>query len=401
LADHGHQVTLSVASDLGRRAAAGHPGVVIVSEHRGPLGMAEYFAQEGFGRVIDATHPYAAVVTGHILSAAAAAGVDYVRLLRPATAQGPGLRVAESAEAAAALLHGGDSKVLLTIGSKQLEAFTRLLGFAERVYLRILPLPGSLDKALALGFASDHIICMQGPIPEEMNLALLRMCKAKHLVTKDSGDIGGFPDKVAAAHAAGVEVIVIGRPTSEPGLGLTQVLSLFGIGPDAVGPSVGEKPGTDARQAAGGAMPLPLFIDMRGRRALVVGGGRVAERRVRRLLRFGAEVTVISPSLGEWLQTALEQGQLSYIKRAYQAGDVTTGDPFIVIAATSDREANRLVGEEAKALCIPVSVADRRGEGSLYFPALAEGEAYMAGIVSKTGDHAGVRLKALEVGEVL
>ena len=64
---------------------------------------------------------------------------------------------------------------------------------------------------------------MQGPFSYEMNKALLRYVKAKYLVTKDSGDIGGMQDKVRAAKALGVEVICLTRPVKEEGLRLEQI----------------------------------------------------------------------------------------------------------------------------------------------------------------------------------
>jgi precorrin-6x reductase len=84
-----------------------------------------------------------------------------------------------------------------------------------------------LQKALELKFKSANIICMQGPFTKEMNMALLQMTGAKFLVTKDSGSIGGFEAKLAAAAELGREALVIARPAAEEGYTFAEILALF------------------------------------------------------------------------------------------------------------------------------------------------------------------------------
>ena len=118
---------------------------------------------------------------------------------------------------------------------------------------------------------------------------------------------------------------------------------------------------------------------------LVIGNGRVASRRIEILKSFGAEVVVISPELN----------------RKYQKGDIAEINPFFVIAATNDRQVNHKAMLEASGLNIPVSVADCREECTCYFPAIAENENFIAGIVSKNGDHIGVKSIAQKIRELI
>ncbi|MEG1849243.1 MAG: precorrin-6A/cobalt-precorrin-6A reductase, partial [Oscillospiraceae bacterium] len=111
--------------------------------------------------------------------------------------------------------HAG--RVLLTTGSKELEAFTAVEGFAERLFVRVLPLPGVVEKCAALGFPASRIIAMQGPFTEEFNRALLRQLGIELLVTKDTGDEGGFSQKLEAARACCARVLVIRRPDEPEG----------------------------------------------------------------------------------------------------------------------------------------------------------------------------------------
>ena len=193
--------------------------------------------------VIDATHPYAAVVSENILTACAAAGVRCIRVEREdsgagehgtesaqkalpewestgedgkaSASEGAALHWVESIEEAAAWLAGESAQrpnILITTGSKELAPYTRIPDFAARCYVRALPTVEALEKCQALGFRRDHLILMQGPFSEEMNVAQLRYADAGYLVTKASGETGGFPEKCEAALALGVEVICVGRP---------------------------------------------------------------------------------------------------------------------------------------------------------------------------------------------
>ena len=173
--------------------------------------------------VIDATHPYAAVVSENILTACAAAGVRCIRVEREdsgaggkaSASEGAAFHWVESIEEAAAWLAGESAQrpnILITTGSKELAPYTQIPDFAVRCYVRALPTVEALEKCQALGFRRDHLILMQGPFSEEMNVAQLRYAEAGYLVTKASGETGGFPEKCEAALALGVEVICVGRP---------------------------------------------------------------------------------------------------------------------------------------------------------------------------------------------
>ena len=146
---------------------------------------------------------------------------------------------------------------------------------------------------------------------------------------------------------------------------------------------------------------FPLFVDMRGEKVLVLGGGKVAERRIQILLPFGAVITVISPAASAYIAQAAAQGTVRLLARKYESGDITNLRPFLVVAATDERQANDEARREAVRLGIPVSVADAREGCTCCFPALAESKAYIAGLISKNNDHAGVRRMAKKIRELL
>jgi len=119
----------------------------------------------------------------------------------------------------------------------------------------------------------------------------------------------------------------------------------------------------------------PIHLNVEGRACLIVGGGRVAARKAAGLLQAGARVTVISPAVGDELADWAGRGDVVLCGRPYAAGDVERGAAdgsrwMLVLAATDAPEVNRQVRDEAAALGVPVSVADRPELGSFIVPSV-------------------------------
>jgi precorrin-2 dehydrogenase/sirohydrochlorin ferrochelatase len=106
----------------------------------------------------------------------------------------------------------------------------------------------------------------------------------------------------------------------------------------------------------------PIFVDLSGRRCVVVGGGEVANRKARKLLQARAGVVVISPEI----LPELESVAVEVHRRAYEEGDLEGA--YLAFAATNSREVNAAVAREAKERSIPVNVADKPSEGDFALP---------------------------------
>lgn len=85
----------------------------------------------------------------------------------------------------------------------------------------------------------------------------------------------------------------------------------------------------------------PVFVSIKGKKCIVLGGGNVAQRKVLTLLEAGADVTVISPVLTPVLEFLRAEGKIHHIARCYQDGDLA--EAFIVIDATDDINLNKAV----------------------------------------------------------
>ncbi|HXZ48803.1 MAG TPA: siroheme synthase CysG [Usitatibacter sp.] len=115
---------------------------------------------------------------------------------------------------------------------------------------------------------------------------------------------------------------------------------------------------------------LPIFLDVRNRPCLVVGGGEVAARKCALLQRAGGRVTVVAPELGVALEAELAAGRIDHRAASFRDDDLA--GQALVIAATDDGEANRAVAAAAAARGVPVNVVDRPDLCSFIMPSILE-----------------------------
>ena len=100
----------------------------------------------------------------------------------------------------------------------------------------------------------------------------------------------------------------------------------------------------------------PVYLDLHGRLVTIVGGGSVAERKAITLLRYGADVQVISPQVTSALGALVAEGLIEHEARGYVRGDLAGA--FLVVCATDSTETNRAVYQEAEGLGCLVNVVD-------------------------------------------
>lgn len=213
------QAHICTATEYGAQRLREREGFTCSGQRMDGEQILSFLEEKGFTHVVDATHPYAAQVSANIRRACQKRQIPYLRVVRERTGENESGQVhyVDSIEAAAAFLEGTEGNIMVTTGSKELAAFTRLHQYKERVYARVLSLPSVAQSCADLGFTGSHLICMQGPFSREMNEAMLLQWDCRYLVTKDTGVAGGFQEKWDAAQRTGAQLIVIGRPTQEEG----------------------------------------------------------------------------------------------------------------------------------------------------------------------------------------
>lgn len=126
---------------------------------------------------------------------------------------------------------------------------------------------------------------------------------------------------------------------------------------------------------------FPLFIDLTGRRCVVVGGGAVAARKAQALADFGAVVAVIAPRMSAAMLLLARSRSVALIERAYQGRQDIEG-AVMVLAATNDGAVNERVSRDAQEAGIPVNVADAPQLCTFFFPAIVRRGELVAGLTS-------------------
>lgn len=384
------QIYVSLATEYGIELMPEEAeNVHIVAKRMNSDEMAAFIEKIRPDCVIDTTHPYAEEVTENICAACRKTDTDYIRLLRPGGETGKFI-YAESFEHAAEILNRTSGNIFLTCGSKELAAFTKINGYRERVYARVLPMPEVLLKCAELGYKSSNIICMQGPFSKEINCAMLKETGARYLVTKDSGNVGGFREKTEAAAELGIYVIVIGRPQQVPGMSFEQVLAKLenDYNIDLSNDGTVEN------------LYFPVFMPLKNKKVRIFGAGNVALRRIGTLIKFAAHIDVVAPAIKEEIR--LMPG-INIIERAYRKGDCEGFD--LVVAATDDKGVNCRIAEECREHGILVSVADDRKLCTFLFPAIIKKNNIVIGVTSGGEDHGKVRALAenlrIKIDEIL
>lgn len=216
---------LFIATEYGLQFVEGIENVSIHQKRIDENEMKEIFTKNKYDFVVDATHPFASIVSENIVKASEACGMKYLRIIRKSDKNKNCIYLSSFSECIE-FLKENTGNVLLTTGSKVLEEFTALENYKERIFIRILPMESSLTKCIKLGFLNKNIICMQGPFSEELNAAMIRSIDAKYVVTKESADSGGFDEKVRACSSTGAECLVIKKP-SEEGYTIEEICEMF------------------------------------------------------------------------------------------------------------------------------------------------------------------------------
>ncbi len=202
----------------------------------GVAGLAEYLAAAGISHVIDATHPFAAHMSGNAVAACRSAGVPLAAFERAPWVQQPGDSWTEVPDVAVAVtaLPALPARVFLAIGKQHLAAFATR---PEHFYLlRLIDPPAAPPP-----FDRFAAVVGRGPFTRAGDIALLREHGVTHVVAKNSGGSGARA-KLDAARTLGLPVILIARPAVPARLVLRSVDAVVAwLGVDRAHPAPAER----------------------------------------------------------------------------------------------------------------------------------------------------------------
>lgn len=130
---------------------------------------------------------------------------------------------------------------------------------------------------------------------------------------------------------------------------------------------------------------FPIFTDISDKSILVIGGGKIAARRITALAPFCKNIMVISPSLTKELEALLNAGSIDCQKRVYEPGDCEGYD--MILAACPSREVNHAVYLEASEFSSFINICDCKEECNFYFPGIAIHGDFVAGVTASGTNH--------------
>lgn len=134
---------------------------------------------------------------------------------------------------------------------------------------------------------------------------------------------------------------------------------------------------------------FPIFIDLSGKKIVIVGGGRIAARRAGVLSEFADDITVIAPEAADSIREMSEAGSVRWIREKYRREQILDAD--IVLACTDSEEVNGDIVAACRCLGILVNDCGRRERCDFYFPGVVKRGNVVVGVTASGTDHSQAR----------
>ena len=169
--------------------------------------------------IVDATHPFATAIRALAATMADRAAIPCIRIERgknETALADPSIIAVDSLSGAVKVVAEIPGGILSTIGTRMLPQLCSKLGSRRRdLAVRVLPVAPSIAVCEQYGIHPSRIIAMQGPFDKAFNIWCISKFRAAVMITKESGDRGGFGEKLEACRETGTALIVIRRPVTD------------------------------------------------------------------------------------------------------------------------------------------------------------------------------------------
>lgn len=214
LAASGQPVVVSAATEYGGELARQDcPGAVIWAGRQGVEARRQALRDTGARVLVDATHPFATQMSQQLMDLSRELGIAYLRYERPSALDAGDIHVCADMQEAAQRAVAMGSRIFLATGSKDLATFLQAPGAQDKQWFaRVTADPAFISRALELGVPRANLCAMQGPFSQGFNEALWRDWGIDCVVTKESGEAGGYRAKQDAARALGIPLLTVRRP---------------------------------------------------------------------------------------------------------------------------------------------------------------------------------------------
>lgn len=224
LGNSNEQIDVFVATPQGKDVLNNYDNVNILVGKKDEDELFQLFSNKHYDLIIDATHPYAQIVSKNVKNVCDKLKIELIKVRRDIENNNDSfLEIDDIIN----YLNEHEGSILLTTGSKNLKDFTKIKDYQTRVYPRILPALESLNIAVECGYNPANIIAMYGPFSTELNISLIKEYNIKYLVTKNSGTSGGFKEKEEACILTNTKMLVLGLKEKNEGISLKETINLL------------------------------------------------------------------------------------------------------------------------------------------------------------------------------
>lgn len=207
---------ISVATEYGEQVLPVKKNLNVLTGRLDEKQIEKLCEENKYDLLIDATHPYARIVSENVKTCGKNLSIPVIRFERKIFSQeNENIMYVSSSQEAFELLEKTSGNILLTTGSKDLNIFCQNEAVRKRIFARVLPCMESLKLCNENGLEGKQIIAMQGPFSKAMNIAQIKEYDISVLVTKESGKTGGTDSKLEAAAEQNINCIVIKNNSSE------------------------------------------------------------------------------------------------------------------------------------------------------------------------------------------
>lgn len=215
LLEKGFKVLATTTTEYGKKLIGNNKNLKVISKSLNKSEMKDLLISYDIDLIIDCTHPYAEEASKNIIFASKDTSIKYIRYERERGKYNDILSF-DTFKECTKYLKATEGNILLTTGSNNLKVFVENINI-NRLYIRVLPTSKVIKKCENLGFIPKQILALQGPFNKGLNREIYKQYNIKHMITKDSGDIGGTKEKIESAKEIGIEPIVINRPVIDYG----------------------------------------------------------------------------------------------------------------------------------------------------------------------------------------
>lgn len=218
LQSRGHEILVSTLTSYGADLVMDN-GIPVRYGQLDAEALLDLLRGGSFEALVDATHPYATQVKEMAKTVSKEQGLPYFLWQRSAIEleENPLIHWAEDLPEAATIAANLGERILLTTGSNALSEWAAQSCMKEKMlFIRVLPTSEVLTRCEALGFKPNQIIAAQGPFSQGWDEAMFKQLDINVVIAKESGQIGGTPEKVQACLNLNIPLVIIKRPQTIP-----------------------------------------------------------------------------------------------------------------------------------------------------------------------------------------